>query len=126
MKKGTFQKITRTDLQRDSGEIFDALMRGRAYKVAKHGKPRAVLLDIYDYYCLSAVATYSIQEVPPQEELQKAISETKDEEIKHTLLIWQYLNKDLSLERTAKLLGITSGELTARFFRLEIPIREGE
>ena len=42
-----FQMVTRTELQRDSGEVFDNLLRGRAALIEKHSKPQAVLLEIF-------------------------------------------------------------------------------
>jgi hypothetical protein len=122
-----FQKVTRTDLVRDSGEVFDNLLRGRAVLVEKHGKPQAVLMDIYDFYGLRAAAYYGIQEEKMSpEDLDAFVKNGPEEEEVHVKVIGEYLAEGITLEKAAALLGITSLELKSRFIRLQLPVREGE
>lgn len=123
MKEQKFQKVTRTDLVRDSGDIFDNVLRGRAALVEKHGKPQAVLMDIYDYYGLRATALSWVEEKEDPTALEKFVVETEDDEKVHVKVIGQYLVEGITLEKAAALLGITDVELEARFLRLGIPIR---
>jgi len=127
MDKQELLKVTRTDLVRDSGEIFDSLMRGSVAVIEKRGKPQAILIDVYDFYCLRAAAAYGIQEEDlSSEELDKFVNSGPGEDELHVKVIGQYLAEGISLERAAELLGIPFTELKARFMRLHIPIRVGE
>ena len=127
MDKQELLKVTRTDLVRDSGEIFDSLMRGSVAVIEKRGKPQAILIDVYDFYSLRAAAAYGIHEEDlSSEELDKFVNSGPGEDELHVKVIGQYLAEGISLERSAELLGIPFTELKARFMRLHIPIRVGE
>ena len=127
MDKQELLKVTRTDLVRDSGEIFDSLMRGSVAVIEKRGKPQAILIDVYDFYSLRAAAAYGIQEEDlSSEELDEFVNSGPGEDELHVKVIGQYLAEGISLERSAELLGIPFTELKARFMRLHIPIRVGE
>jgi hypothetical protein len=120
-------KVTRTDLVRDAGEVFDSLMRGGMAMIEKRGKPQAILIDIYDFYSLRAAAAYGIQEVKlSPEELDEFVNSGPGEDELHVKVIGQYLAEGITLEEAAKLLGIPSPELKSRFLRLHLPIRGGE
>lgn len=123
MEEQKFQKVTRTDLVRDSGEIFDNVLRGRAALVEKHGKPQAVLMDIYDYYGLRAAALSREEKEEDIAELEKFVIETDDDERVHVKIIGQYLAEGITLEKAAELLGVAGVDLKVRFMRLGIPIR---
>jgi len=120
-------KVTRTDLVRDAGEVFDNLMRGGMAMIEKRGKPQAMLIDVYDFYSLRAAAAYGVQEVElSPEELKDYVNSGPGEDELHVKVIGQYLAEGITLEEAAELLGIPSLELKSRFLRLHIPIRGGE
>ena len=122
-----FQLVTRTELLRDSGEIFDKLLRGRAALIEKHRKPQAVLLDIYDFYGLRAAAAFEVSKFDiSAEDLGQVIDNCEDEAEIHLLVIGHYLEGEIDLSRAADLLDIPPGELRARFQRLQIPVRAEE
>ena len=122
-----FQMVTRTDLQRDSGTVFDNLLRGRAALIEKHGKPQAVLLDIYDFYGLQAAAAFEIHKFEISSgDLDQVVEDSKDEAETHLIVIGHYLAGEIDLQKTADLLEVPEGELQSRFNRLQIPIRTKE
>ena len=122
-----FQIVTRTELIRDSGPVFDNLLRGRAALIEKHSKPQAVLLDIYDFYGLQAAAAFKVKkfDIKPGD-LDRVVEKSEDEAEAYALVIGHYLAQEIELSRAASLLKITTEELTARFLRLEIPVRVEE
>ncbi len=122
-----FQQVTRTELIRDSGPVFDNLLRGRAALIEKHSKPQAVLLDIYDFYGLQAAAAFKVKkfDIKPGD-LDRVVEKSKDEAEIYALVIGHYLAQEIELSRAANLLKIPTEELSARFLRLEIPVREEE
>jgi len=122
-----FQLVTRTELLRDSGNVFDKLLRGRAALIEKHRKPQAVLLDIYDFYGLRAAAAFKINkfDLTPGD-LDQVVENSEDEAEAYLQVIGHYLAEEIDLYRAADLLDVPLEELSARFQRLEIPIRTGE
>lgn len=122
-----FQRVTRTELQRDSREVFDKLIRGRAALIEKHGKPQAVLLDIYDFYGLRAAAGFAVNKFDISSgDLEQAVEACEDEAETHLLVIGHYLAGEIGLQKTAELLDVPVEELRARFNRLQIPIKPKE
>ena len=122
-----FQLVTRTELIRESGDVFDKLLRGRAALIEKHRKPQAVLLDIYDFYGLRAAAAFEIKkfDITPGD-LDQVVESCKDEAEAYLQVIGYYLAEEIGLSRAADLLDVPQEELSARFQRLQIPIRQGE
>ncbi len=122
-----FQLVTRTELIRESGEVFDNLLRGRPALIEKHSKPQAVLLDIYDFYGLQAAAAFEIKtfDITPGN-LDQVVEKCEDEAETYALVIGHYLAEEIELSRAAELLKTPTEELTARFLRLDIPVREEE
>ncbi len=127
MDMDKFQLVTRTELIRESGPVFDNLLRGRPALIEKHSKPQAVLLDIYDFYGLQAAAAFKVKkfEIKPGD-LDRVVEKTEGEAEAYALVIGHYLAEEIELSRAANLLKIPTEELTARFLRLEIPVREEE
>ncbi len=124
MEDQQFLKVSRTDLIRDAGEIFDSLLRGSVAVIEKRGRPQAILMDIYDFYSLRAAALYGIQEAEAEpEKLNDFMKSEPGEYALHVKVIGQYLADEISLIEAAELLGIPAIELTTRFLRLQIPIR---
>lgn len=122
-----FQLVTRTELLRDSGEVFDKLLRGRAALIEKHRKPQAVLLDIYDFYGLRAAAAFEVNKFEIYSgDLDQVVDNCEGEVDVYELVIGHYLAGEIDLSRAADLLDVPQEELSARFQRLEIPIRVGE
>ena len=122
-----FQRVTRTELLRDSGEVFDNLLRGRAALIEKHRKPQSVLLDIYDFYGLRAAAAFEVNKFDINTgELEQVVENCEDEAETYLVVIGHYLAGKIDLPQAADLLDVSSEELSARFQRLKIPVRAGE
>jgi len=122
-----FQLVTRTELIRESGNVFDKLLRGRSALIEKHSKPQAVILDIYDFYGLRAAAAFEIKkfDITPGD-LDQVVDNCEDEAETYLQVIGYYLAGEIGVSRAADLLDVPEEELSARFQRLEIPIREEE
>lgn len=124
MEAHEFLKVSRTDLIRDAGEIFDSLLRGSVALIEKRGRPQAVLMDIYDFYSLRAAARYGIQLAETEaEKLNEFVKREPGEYELHVKVIGQYLAEEICLAAAAEPLGIPEMELKSRFLRLQIPIR---
>jgi len=122
-----FQLVTRTELLRDSGDVFDKLLRGRAALIEKHRKPQAVLLDIYDFYGLRAAAAFEVNKFDISSgDLDQVIEKSEDEAENYLVVIGHYLAGEIDLTRAADLLDVPQDELSARFTRLQIPVRSEE
>jgi len=122
-----FQLVTRTELIRESGEVFDNLLRGRPALIEKHSKPQAVLLDIYDFYGLQAAAAFKVNKFEiSSRDLDQIVENSEDEAETYLQVIGYYLAGEIGLPRAADLLDVPREELSARFQRLQIPIRQGE
>jgi hypothetical protein len=122
-----FQLVTRTELLRDSGDVFDKLLRGRAALIEKHRKPQAVLLDIYDFYGLRAAAAFEVNKFEiTSGDLDQVIEKSEDEAENYLVVIGHYLAGEIDLTRAADLLDVPHDELSARFTRLQIPVRSEE
>jgi hypothetical protein len=123
MEAHEFLKVSRTDLIRDAGEIFDSLLRGSVALIEKRGRPQAVLMDIYDFYSLRAAARYGSQPAETEPgKLNEFVKREPGEYELHVKVIGQYLAEEICLA-AAELLGIPEMELKSRFLRLQIPIR---
>lgn len=122
-----FQIVTRTELIRDSGPVFDNLLRGRAALIEKHGKPQAVLLDIYDFYGLKAAAAFKINKFDIKSaDLDEAVNKSEDEAETYLLVIGHYLAGEIDIKKAADYLDVPEEELKSRFIRLQIPVRAEE
>ena len=122
-----FQLVTRTELQRDAGEVFDNLLRGRAALIEKYNKPQAVLLDIYDFYGLRAAAAFEVHKFEIQTpDLEHVVENAADEAETYLIVIGHYLAGEIGIPKAAAYLGVPEEELRSRFHRLQIPVREGE
>lgn len=122
-----FQLVTMTELLRESGDVFDNLLRGRAVLIEKHRKPQAVLLDIYDFYGLRAAAAFEVNKFDINTgELDQVVEKCEEEAETYLLVIGHYLAGEIDLPRAADLLDVPHDELSARFKRLQIPIRAEE
>ncbi len=125
MEAQQFLKVSRTDLVRDAGGIFDSLLRGSVALIEKRGKPQAILMDIYDFYSLQAAAFHGIQPTGAEPENLKECMKSEPGELElHVQVIGQYLAEEISLIEAAELIGIPEIVLKTRFLRLQIPIWE--
>ena len=52
------QRISKTDLARNTREVLNTVMRGQTALIESHGKAEAAIIDIVDYLILRAVMRY--------------------------------------------------------------------
>ncbi len=122
----TLQRISRTELARNTRRVLDDVQRGRTTLVENYGEPEAALLDIVDYRILRAVirAYGEHPQIPPDAGLsEETIEALADDEDRYGLIFAHYLAGSISLARAAQLLGMPALELRTRCLRLDVPIR---
>ena len=122
------QKVSRTELARNTRRVLSDVQRGRTTLIETHGEPEAALLDIVDYRILRAVVRYyaELPGIDPEAGLPQAAVETVDDpEVRYMLIFAHYLAGSISLARAAELLDMPWLELRARCQRLDVPLRAG-
>jgi prevent-host-death family protein len=122
------QRISKTDLARNTREVLNIVMRGQTALIESHGKPEAAIIDIIDYLILRAVMRYHVR--PPQIDMDAGLSDAEvgavtDLQARHNLVLAYYLADAISLSRAAELLDLSSFDLRMRFLRLDVPLRLG-
>lgn len=106
--------ISQADLARKTQEVVDRVQHGEVAVVETSGQEQAVLLDPVDFRLLQALAQCAI------EDRERARPSDSDVEA-----LQAYLADEISLGKTADLLGLSRFELQDRFFRLGVPLRLG-
>jgi prevent-host-death family protein len=132
--------ITKTELSRRTRQVVERVRRGQTIIIQGQKGEQAVIIDILDFRLLRAMAAY--QNLPPhlapvrnaslgprglneQETEEARTNAGGDVQAVWNLVITSYLDGDISLGRTAQLLGLSRFELAERFNRLAIPLRLG-
>ena len=106
--------ISQADLAKKTQEVVDRVQHGEVAVVETSGHEEAVLLDPVDFRLLQALAQCAI------EDRERRLPGDPDVEALHA-----YLADEISLGKTADLLGLSRFELQDRFFRLGVPLRLG-
>ena len=106
--------ISQADLARKTQEVVDRVQHGEVTIVETSGQEQAVLLDPVDFRLLQALAQCAI------EVRERRRPSDPDVEALHA-----YLADEISLGKTADLLGLSRFELQDRFFRLGVPLHLG-
>lgn len=128
--------ISRTDLARRTRRALDMVRGGQPVIVTDRGDEEAVLLDIFDYRLLQAVAAYRAGAALQQggstprglsaEEVREAIANARgDVQAAWNRVVAAYLDGDISLGRMADLLGLSRFVLLERINRLGLPVMSG-
>ena len=110
----TRTSISSTDLANKTQEVVGRVQSGEVAVVETSGREMAVLLDPFDFRLLQALAHCAI------EDRERVGRSYPDVEALHA-----YLADEISLGKTADLLGLSRFELQDRFFRLGVPLRLG-
>ena len=111
----TLTTISQADLVGKTQEVVDRVQHGEIAVVESFGHEQAVVLDPLDFRLLRALAQCAISEKErePQED---------DPDVR---ALHAYLAEEISLGKTADLLGLSRFELQERFLRLGVPLRLG-
>ncbi|MBN1877095.1 MAG: UPF0175 family protein [Anaerolineae bacterium] len=120
------QKVSRTELARNTRRVLSDVQRGRTTLIETHGEPEAALLDIVDYRILRAVVRYYAELPDIDREVgltQATVKAVDDPEARYALIFAHYLAGSISLARAAELLDMPWLELRARCQRLDVPLR---
>jgi predicted HTH domain antitoxin len=106
--------ISQTDLARRTQEVVDRIQHGEVAVLETSGQELVVLLDPVDFRLLQALAHCTID--------RREQERPQDPDI---AALQAYLADEISLGKTADLLGLSRFELQDRFFRLGVPLRLG-
>jgi predicted HTH domain antitoxin len=120
------QRVSRTDLARNTRRVLRDVQRGRTALIESHGEPEAALLDIVDYRILRAVMRYYAESpvIDPEIGLSEAaVQALNDLNERYALVFGHYLGESISLARAAELLDMSWLELRTRCLRLDVPLR---
>ena len=120
------QRVSRTDLARNTRRVLQDVQRGRTALIESHGEPEAALVDIADYRILRAVMRYYAESPvsDPEAGLSEAAVQALDDlNARYALVFKHYLNGSISLARAAELLDMSWLELRTRCLRLDVPFR---
>ena len=120
------QRVSRTDLARNTRRVLRDVQRGRTTLIESHGEAEAALVDIVDYRILRAVMRYyaELPDVVPEAGLPEAALQALDDpHARYALVFKHYLSESISLARAAELLDMSWLELRTRCLRLDVPLR---
>lgn len=122
----TVQRVSRTELARNTRRVLSDVQRGRATLIETHGEPEAALVDIIDYRILRAVMRYYAEK--PEVDVEaglpdSALQSVDDPQDRYSVVFAHYLANSISLGRAAELLDLPWLELRARCLRLDVPLR---
>jgi predicted HTH domain antitoxin len=122
------QRISKTDLARSTHQVIREAQRGYTVLVENHGQPEVAIIDIIDFQLQRAAIHYF--SFPKEYEQDIEISESILESLptdqdRFNLVIGHYLGVDISIGRSAELLGMSPPELQIRLGRSGVPLRMG-
>jgi AraC-like DNA-binding protein len=110
----TRTSISQNDLALNIQDVVDRVQHGEVAVVERLGQEQIVLLDPVDFRLLEALAHCAIEE--------RTSRPSSDPDVG---ALQAYLADELSLGKTADLLGISRFELQDRFFRMGVPLHLG-
>jgi len=107
--------VSLADLADKTQEVIDRVQHGEVVAVECCGKEQVVVLDPLDLRLLQALAQCAIGRANQGREVD-------DPDVR---ALQAYLDDEISLARTAELLGLHRLQLQERFLRLGVPLRLG-
>lgn len=107
--------ISQADLTTNIEEVADRVERGEVTVVERSGHEPIVLMDLLDFRLLRALAQCAIDE-------KERAQEPEDPDAS---ALRAYLAAEITLGKTAELLGLNRLELQERLHRLGVPLHLG-
>jgi len=122
------QRISKTDLARNTHHVIREAQRGYTVLVENHGQAEVAIVDILDFQLQRAAIHYFTypQEYDDHLEINASLLESLvDDQARFNLVIGHYLAVHISLGRAAELLNMSANELQMRLVRSGVPLRMG-
>jgi predicted HTH domain antitoxin len=122
------QRISKTDLARNTRRVIREAQRGYTVLVENHGQAEVAIMDIMDFQIQRAAIKYFSkprklnQDIDLTDDVLESIG---DEQTRCDLVIGHYLAVHISLGRAAELLNLPFDDLRSRLVRLGIPLQVG-
>ena len=122
------QRISITDLARNTHHAIREAQRGYTVVVENHGQAEVVIVDILDFQLQRAAIQYFSNADMFDEDIEitdTVIESLPDDQARYDLVVGHYLAVHISLGRAAELLKLPFDELRTRLVRSGIPLRMG-
>ena len=122
------QRISKTNLARNTHHVIREAQRGYSVLVENHGQAEVAIVDIIDFQLQKAAIHYFSfpKEYENDPEISEAMMELlANDQDRFNLVIGHYLAVHISLGRSAELLRMSSTELQIRLGRSGVPLRMG-
>lgn len=122
------QRISKTDLARNTHHVIREVQRGYTVLVENHGQAEVAIVDIVNFQLQRAAIHYFSfpkeyeDDLEINESMLKTLATDQD---RFNLVIGHYLAEHQSIGRSAELLGISTPELMMRLGNSGIPLRVG-
>jgi predicted HTH domain antitoxin len=122
------QRISKTDLARNTRRVIRDAQRGYTLLVENHGQVEVAIMDIMDFQIQRAAIKYFSkpkkfnQDIDLTDDVLESIS---DEQARCDLVIGHYLAVHISFGRAAELLNLPFDDLRSRLLRIGVPLQVG-
>jgi len=122
------QRISKTDLARNTRRVIREAQRGYTVLVENHGQAEVAIMDIIDFQIQRAAIKYFSKPKKFSQEIDltgDVLESVDDEQARCDLVIGHYLAIHISLGRAAELLNLPFDDLRSRLVRLGVPLQVG-
>ena len=120
------QRISKTDLARNTHQVIREAQRGYTVLVENHGQTEVAIVDIIDFQLQKAAIHYYTSPNEYRNDIEVSeplLASLPDDQARFNLVIGHYLAVHMSLGRAAELLNMSASELQMRLVRSGVPIR---
>ena len=122
------QRISKTDLARNTRRVIREAQRGYTVLVENHGQAEVAIMDIMDFQIQQAAIKYLSKPKNYNQDIdvtEAVLDSLDDDQARCDLVIGHYLALHMSLGRAAELLNLPFDDLRGRLVRLGIPLQVG-
>jgi len=122
------QRISKTNLARNTHRVIREAQRGYTVFVENHGQAEVAIIDILDFQIQRAAINYFSKPQKFSHDMDitdEVLASLNDEQARCDLIIGHYLAVHISLGRAAELLNLPFDDLRGRLVRLGVPLQGG-
>ena len=122
------QRISKTDLARNTRHVIREAQRGYTVLVENHGQTEVAIVDIIDFELQRAAIHYFSFQNEYEEDIEingSNLNSLPTDQDRFNLVIGHYLAEHISIGRCAELLQMSTPELLMRLARAGVPRRTG-
>jgi predicted HTH domain antitoxin len=122
------QRISKTDLARNTRRVIRDAQRGYTVLVENHGQAEVAIMDILDFQIQKAAIKYFSKPKKFNQDIditEAVLESLGDDQARCDLVIGHYLAVHISLGRAAELLNLPFDDLRGRLVRSGVPLQVG-